>query len=62
MLSWENLMERFPKQAYDELIEYASDLGMENGFVQEEGTAEESFIPAFDLEGVFAEKEPKGKK
>ena len=55
-------MERFPKQAYDELIEYASDLGMENGFVQEEGTAEESFIPAFDLEGVFAEKEPEGKK
>ena len=62
ILPWENLMERFPKQAYDELIEYASDLGMENGFVQEEGTAEESFIPAFDLEGVFAEKEPEGKK
>ncbi len=56
VLPWENLMRRFPKRSYEELIEYAADLGMENGFIQEEGTAEESFIPAFDLSGVFPEK------
>lgn len=37
---------------YDELIDYALDAGLENSFMQEGGTAEESFIPAFDYEGV----------
>ena len=27
-------------------------IGVENGFVQEGETAEESFIPAFDCEGI----------
>ena len=55
-LRWPNLNERFPAQDYDELIDFAVDLGLENGFVQEEGTAEDSFIPAFDLSGVFPEE------
>lgn len=33
---------------YDEVIDYASELGVENAFIQEEGTASESFIPSFD--------------
>lgn len=37
---------------YDELVDYAIDLGVENGFIQEGDTAEESFIPDFDCEGV----------
>lgn len=37
---------------YDRLIDYAVSLGVENGFIQEGKTAEESFIPAFDCEGV----------
>lgn len=37
---------------YDGVVDYAIDLGVENGFIQEGETAEESFIPAFDLEGV----------
>lgn len=37
---------------YDELIDYALDAGLENSFMQEGGAAEESFIPAFDYEGV----------
>ena len=36
---------------YEELVDYAIDLGVENGFIQEGETAEESFIPAFDNEG-----------
>lgn len=37
---------------YDELVDYAIDIGVENGFIQEGETASESFIPAFDNEGV----------
>lgn len=38
---------------YEELIDYAIALGVENGFIQEGETAEESFIPDFDGEGVL---------
>ncbi len=37
---------------YEELVDFALALGVENGFVQEGVTAEESFIPPFDLTGV----------
>ena len=40
------------EEEYEELIDYAIEIGVENGFVQEGETAEESFIPAFDGEGV----------
>ena len=57
----EGVGDRYPELAgkvtedeYDELIDYALDLGLENSFMQEGGTAEESFIPAFDYEGVLS--------
>lgn len=37
---------------YEALIDFAIDLGIENGFLQEGDTAKESFIPAFDGEGL----------
>lgn len=37
---------------YDTVVDYAISLGIENGFIQEGGTAEESFIPPFDLTGI----------
>lgn len=37
---------------YDEVVDYAIEIGLENGFIQEGETAEESFIPAFDGFGV----------
>lgn len=37
---------------YDRLTDYAIDIGIENGFIQEGDTAEESFIPDFDMEGI----------
>ena len=40
------------KFEYDRLVDYAIALGVENGFIQEGETAEESFIPAFTNEGV----------
>lgn len=40
------------KEEYEEVVDYAISLGVERGFIQEGETAEESFIPAFDGEGV----------
>ena len=37
---------------YNDVINYAIDLGIKNAYMQEGGTCSESFIPAFDLEGV----------
>ena len=46
------LNRRVTEEEYEELVDYAIELGIENGFVQEGETAEDSFIPAFDGEGV----------
>lgn len=46
------LNRRITEEEYEEIVDYAIELGIENGFVQEGETAEESFIPAFDGEGV----------
>lgn len=43
---------KVPDRVYDALINYALKIGVENGFIQEGETAKESFIPAFDNEGV----------
>ena len=43
---------RITDEEYETLVDYAIDIGIENGFIQEGNTAEESFIPAFDCEGV----------
>ncbi len=40
------------KKEYDELIEYAMNLGVENGFIQDGETQLDSFIPDFNCEGV----------
>jgi putative pyruvate formate lyase activating enzyme len=37
---------------YEELLAYAEKIGLKNGFYQDYGTAEESFIPGFDGTGV----------
>lgn len=48
---WPELNRRVTEEEYDELVDYAIELGVENGFIQEGETAEESFIPSFDSEG-----------
>lgn len=45
------LNRRITEEEYDELVDYAIELGVENGFIQEGETAEESFIPEFNEEG-----------
>lgn len=46
------LNRKVTKREYESLIDYAIYLGVENGFIQEGETAEESFIPSFNNEGV----------
>lgn len=43
---------RITQREYDALVDYALELGVTNGFIQEGGTAKESFIPDFDHTGV----------
>lgn len=38
---------------YDEVIDYAAEIGVENAFIQEGGTVSESFIPLWDGEGIL---------
>lgn len=42
-----NLNRKLSKKEYNEIIEYAINLGIENAFTQEDGTQKESFIPDF---------------
>lgn len=50
--AWPELNRRVTAKEYDRLVDYAIELGVENGFIQEGETASESFIPAFELEGI----------
>ncbi len=40
------------EEEYEELVDFAIEIGVENGFIQEGETAEESFIPEFNYEGL----------
>lgn len=49
---WPELDRKVTKREYERLIRYTLELGVEKAFIQEGETATESFIPAFDGEGV----------
>lgn len=46
------LNRKITEEEYDEVVDFAIALGVENGFIQEGETQSESFIPKFDYEGV----------
>lgn len=46
------LNRRVTRREYKKVVDFAMELGIENGFIQDGETASESFIPAFDHEGV----------
>lgn len=50
--NYPELMRKVTEEEYDEIVDYAIDLGVEQGFIQEGDTAEESFIPEFDCNGI----------
>ena len=52
-LEYENLNRKITNKEYDNMIDYAYDLGIRNCFVQEDDTQNESFIPIFDGRGII---------
>ena len=46
------LNDKVSDKEYDDIINYALDLGVKNAYIQEGETQDESFIPPFDLEGL----------
>lgn len=52
LLDYPELSRTLTQEEYDEVVDYAIELGVENGFIQEGETAKESFIPPFDYEGL----------
>lgn len=49
---YQELNRAVTRREYEKVFDYAVSIGITNGFVQEGKTAGESFIPAFDYEGV----------
>lgn len=46
------LNRRVTPEEYRRVLDFADRIGIENGFMQEDGTAAASFIPPFDYEGI----------
>ena len=49
---YKNLNRKITEDEYEDLINYACDLGVVNAFIQEGETQSDSFIPDFNTEGV----------
>lgn len=50
--AYPELNRKITKEEYEEVVDYALFLGMEQVYIQEGECAEESFIPAFDYQGI----------
>ena len=49
---YRELCRKVTRREYEAVIDYALSLGVRNAFIQEGDVAKESFIPAFDFEGI----------
>ena len=54
---WKNdkypeLNRKVTRREYEKVLDAAVNMGIENGYFQDGETAKESFIPAFDYEGI----------
>ena len=50
--SYPELSRRVTKREYEKVVDYALSKGVKNAYIQTGGTADSSFIPAFDGEGI----------
>ncbi len=51
-LEYQELNHHIKKHDYDEVIDYALDIGIKNAYCQLDNTSNKDFIPNFNLEGV----------
>ncbi|HOK62430.1 MAG TPA: radical SAM protein [Soehngenia sp.] len=49
---YKEINRKLTEDEYNEVIDFAISIGVENGFIQDGESAQESFIPPFDYEGV----------
>jgi len=49
---YEELNKKIDDKIYDDVINYAWDIGIRNAFIQEGGSQSESFIPDFDIDNL----------
>ena len=49
---YEELNSKIDNSVYEDIIDYAWDIGIRNAFIQEEGTQSDSFIPDFDISSL----------
>lgn len=49
---YNNLNRKLTDEEYDDVIKYALELGITNAFIQEGGTADDSFIPNFNTDVI----------
>lgn len=49
---YDELNNRISAKVYDDVIDYAWDIGIRNAFIQEEGSQSESFIPEFNIDNL----------
>ena len=49
---YNNLNRKLTDEEYDDVIKYALELGVTNAFIQEGGTADDSFIPDFNTDVI----------
>ena len=52
LVEFPELNRKVTENEYDAYVDYAIEIGIENGFIEEGDVAEESFIPDFNCEGV----------
>lgn len=53
VVDYPEINRRVTDEEYDEVVDFAAGIGVENAFVQEGEAASESFIPSFDGEGII---------
>lgn len=53
LTGYAELDRKITAEEYDEMLDFALSIGIENAFIQEGETAQESFIPVFDGEGLL---------
>lgn len=51
--NYPEINKRLNPKHYDSLINYALELGVTNGFIQDEGSNTTDFIPSFNLDGIL---------
>ena len=50
--SFPEINRRLTEEEYEKVLDFADEIGIENGFIQELSSAKEEYTPIFDLQGV----------